>query len=104
MLLGYDEEEYNSVIDFVKSTKERRAKFKELYEKDIEEWDYDDCDEDIIRDMLEQEEDKYIMLFIDTDNDGYFKILKVDTTDTTNTRSCPNRNDATQIKKIRKTR
>ena len=44
---------------------------------DIDDWDFEETDYDIIEQILENRNQKYIVSFVDNDNGGYFEIFEI---------------------------
>lgn len=69
--------EISSLFTFVEDFDFER-KFKKKYGVDIDEWNGDCSDEEVIEDLLEDEEETYAVEYIaDRIDYGYFKIYKL---------------------------
>lgn len=78
MILANESRCFISINDFVNQfSDDMKSKFKKKYGMDIENWTYDECDQDVISDLLEDEPDKYIVMFVEDKHDGFFNIIKI---------------------------
>lgn len=65
----------SDIFDFVKTFKLNKE-FKELTKLDIKKWDYGECDETLIRELLNHKKfkNKKFFMYYDNTNNGYFVI------------------------------
>ena len=62
MILEYDEIRVKDISDFVHSFK-LEEKFKQKYSVDIAEWDYELSDDEVIEELLDELDGKYILTY-----------------------------------------
>lgn len=82
MLTEFDEIDVDNTIDFVKTFK-LVNEFKKKYGlRTLNDWDWQEVDEDVITFFLEKMPTKYLVVY-EEENNGYFRIFKLMRTDET---------------------
>ena len=70
--------EVDNVKDFVQKFR-LEEKFEKKYKIKAEDYrDYDLIEQEVIEKLLSEEKKSYVVIFIDNDNGGFFKIIEIE--------------------------
>lgn len=80
MIIDSEEITVSNTIDFIKTFKLTEQFKKEYRLKKLDDWDWNEADEDVIHFFLDKMKGKFLVVY-EEENNGYFRIFKLKDSD-----------------------